>query len=181
MNARWARLFATALIGLGIAATLDGYALIQAHQENQAISEGAAVPSSESRLNLLFASAYRLAAAGQTQEALLRYQRVIQYGPPDLQIAARYNSAGIHLRQAEQMLHSSDPAVVAQSLPFLELAKLAYREVLRDEPEHWDARYNLERVLRLAPEREQDDTEDAGRIQRERAAPTVQGATQGLP
>jgi mxaK protein len=181
LNFRRGPLFAAALAGLTIAASIDGYALIEAQEENRAISDEASVPSSESRLNLLFASAYRLAAAGQTQEALLRYQRVIQYGPPDLQIAARYNSAGIHLRQAEQMLHSSDPAVVAQSVPFLELAKLAYREVLRDEPQHWDARYNLERALRLAPEHEQGNTEDASRIQRERAAPTVQGATQGLP
>ena len=34
----------------------------------------------------------------------------------------------------------------------LELAKQRYRDLLRLRPGDWDARYNLERALRLAPE-----------------------------
>jgi mxaK protein len=40
----------------------------------------------------------------------------------------------------------------SDSLATLELAKQRYRDLLRVNPLDWDARYNLERALRLAPE-----------------------------
>lgn len=41
-----------------------------------------------------------------------------------------------------------------RALTLLELSKQRYREVLQQTPDDWDARYNLERALRLAPENE---------------------------
>ena len=46
-----------------------------------------------------------------------------------------------------------------QSLPLIELAKQSYRDLLRENPGDWDARYNLERALRLAPEVAEEDSE----------------------
>ena len=80
------------------------------------------------------------------------------------------------------MRESDNPAAAAQSLPLLELAKVGYREVLRDNPAHWDARYNLERTLRLAPEGDQPDDDAAPPpLNNERAATTMKGFTMGLP
>jgi mxaK protein len=61
--------------------------------------------------------------------------------------AARFNLANSYLK--EGLKSPDDPA---QSGPMLELAKQRYRDLLREVPDHWGARYNLERALRLAPE-----------------------------
>ena len=61
---------------------------------------------------------------------------------------AQYNLANAYLRQAL----ASGTQATSQSLPMVELAKQRYRDLLRDTPEHWQARYNLERALRMAPE-----------------------------
>ena len=61
---------------------------------------------------------------------------------------AQYNLANAYLRQAL----ASGTQTTSQSLPMVELAKQRYRELLHDTPEHWQARYNLERALRMAPE-----------------------------
>jgi len=64
----------------------------------------------------------------------------------------------LHLRQALQVGLDDE----AQSLPLVELAKQSYRDLLRRDPNDWDARYNLERTLRLAPEDDDDTDEDTG-------------------
>ena len=60
---------------------------------------------------------------------------------------ARYALANAYLR--EGMRPEVDPA---RARAWLELAKGRYRDALRLEPDDPDARYNLERALRLAPE-----------------------------
>ncbi len=55
----------------------------------------------------------------------------------------------MYLRQGELAIAGGD---AARGLPMVELAKQRYRDLLRDTPGDWDARYNLERALRLAPE-----------------------------
>ena len=70
---------------------------------------------------------------------------------------------------------------MTQSLPLLELAKQGYRDVLRDDPQQWDARYNLERALRLAPEAEEgDDGAAPPPLASERAVTTMKGFSLGL-
>jgi len=62
--------------------------------------------------------------------------------------AARFHLGNAYLREA--LRGDIDPR---RRRPLAELAKERYRELLRIAPDHWDARYNLERALRLAPER----------------------------
>jgi len=61
--------------------------------------------------------------------------------------SAQFNLANAYLRQG---VRSNAPA--SRTGPMLELAKQRYRDLLRAMPNDWDARYNLERALRLAPE-----------------------------
>jgi mxaK protein len=89
--------------------------------------------------------------------ALAAYKAIIQSNRPDLRRIALYDLGNLHLRQALQAGLAED----AQALPLLELAKQSYRDLLRADPNDWDARYNLERTLRLAPE-DDDDDEDSG-------------------
>jgi mxaK protein len=68
-----------------------------------------------------------------------------------------------------------------RSLPLIELAKQRYRDVLRAEPNHWDARYNLSRALQLAPELEQQIEEKEEPPEREQSPSTLQGVRIDLP
>jgi mxaK protein len=86
--------------------------------------------------------------------ALAAYKAIIQSNRDDLRLIALYDLGNLHLSQAIK----SGFADEAQSLPLTELAKQSYRDLLRRNPTDWDARYNLERSLRLSPE--DDDAAD---------------------
>ena len=72
---------------------------------------------------------------------------------------------------------------MSDALPLIELAKQRYRDALRDRPDDWDARYNLERALWLAPEIEtaQAAEEEEEQAPRERVVTTLQGVRLDLP
>jgi mxaK protein len=90
--------------------------------------------------------------------ALAAYKAIIQSDRADLRLIALYDLGNLHLHHAIQ----AGLADEAQSLPLTELAKQSYRDLLRRSPGDWDARYNLERSLRLAPEDEDANDEDTG-------------------
>jgi mxaK protein len=90
--------------------------------------------------------------------ALAAYKAIIQSNRADLRLIALYDLGNLHLHHAIQ----AGLADEAQSLPLTELAKQSYRDLLRRSPGDWDARYNLERSLRLAPEDEDASDEDTG-------------------
>jgi mxaK protein len=146
-------------------------------QRNQLIASG--VPSSvpTTHPHLLFAQASALAASSADEAALQRLG-VLQ-SDPDLSPAARYNSANILLRQATTLRDGAQPG---QALALVELAKESYRQVLRQDPQHWHARYNLERAQRLVPDPDDMDTDaPAAPEAAERAATTMRGYSPGLP
>jgi len=110
--------------------------------------------------------------------ALGGYKMVIQTGREDLRRIALYDIGNLHLRQALQI--GMDDAT--QSVPLLELAKQSYRDLLRRDPNDWDARYNLERTLRLAPEVEDSGEEDSSPPdQREHERTTIADPRMDLP
>ena len=126
---------------------------------------------------LLFAQAHELAGAEKVEPALARYRAL--YGHPTYGALARYNSANLLLRQALVLRGSDTPG---QALPLIELAKQGYREVLRSDPEQWDARYNYERAQRAQPDPDEMDApigEPAARP--ERSPTTTRGVGGGLP
>lgn len=134
-------------------------------------------PPPEAAPELQFAHAHALAARGEFDQALKRYQALETETP--LGQAARYNSGNLLVRQA---LRLRDGSQAGQAIALIELAKENYREVLRRDPAHWDARYNLERAQRLLPDPEEIDPTSGEEAKRaERAATTMRGYTPGLP
>lgn len=125
-----------------------------------------------------FAQAAALAKAGRTDAALKAYKALIEGDRADLRAAALYNAGNLHLREA---LKNGESEAI-RSLPLIELAKQHYRDLLRAEPSRWDARYNLERALWLAPEAEDAaSADDARTTPRERAITTMRSDGGDLP
>ena len=94
-----------------------------------------------------FAQAFEWARRGRLEEAIRAYAQLDNAADPALVAAARYNRANLYVRRAEQLRDQPDLAV-----PLMELAKRNYRELLYADSADWDAKYNLERALRLAPD-----------------------------
>lgn len=117
-----------------------------------------------------------LAKAGDDKAAQNAYQNAIAQGASDVAQLARYNLGNLHLRQAIKT-GVDDP----QALPLIELAKIQYREVLALEPDNWNARFNLERALWLAPELEATKRGHEAPHTSERAATTMKVEHGDLP
>ena len=64
---------------------------------------------------------------------------------------ALYNAGNLHFAKRSRRGRTRHCA----ALPLLELAKQSYRGRSASRPASWDARYNLERALWLAPELEE--------------------------
>jgi len=171
-----------ALLALVLLAALglDGYRLYRDEERNRAIRSGMALEVSGSVAGeVTFAQARILEDRNERAGALTLYQKVQQDGPQHLRIAARCNSANIYLRQALELADAEQRQLM---LPLVELAKENYRRVLRADPAHWDAKYNLERALRLAPEGDDEPPEEAASVRNaERAVTTMRGISLGLP
>ncbi len=171
--------FAMALLALlAGASAVDSALLWRAAQTNAVIASGQTIPDAPGQApELRFALAHAQAASGARDGALIRYRaRQID---PRLCAAARFNSANLLVRQAVEVRASTQPG---QAIALLELAKEYYRDVLRDDPSHWDARYNLERAQRLLPDPDDEETTSVDPPRnRERAATTMRGYSPGLP
>jgi len=171
----WLGAAAALLIGLG---ALDLSQLAELRDWNRAIADGT-VRELKGQLppQLLFAQAYHRLTDGDYQAVLALYKRAEL--DPTLQSAARYNSGNVYFRTGREMRDADNEQ---QALPLLELAKASYRQALKQDPDNWDARYNLERALRARPEPEDGDDSGLGTPQEaERAATTMRGFSLGLP
>jgi mxaK protein len=146
-------LFGVAALGFGLLAGHHGLRLRHAAQVNESIARANAAELEDSVSEAQFARALALSKAGEYDAAVKAYKALIQGGRADLRIAAMYNLGNIHMREA-----SKDGS--ATGSPLVELAKQSYRDVLRENPADWDARYNLERALWLAPEVDEAQAED---------------------
>ena len=170
-----------ALVLVVLATSIDGALLWRAVQRNEAIAAGRVTaerrgtpPSSP---ELRFALAAAQAASGADEAALNAYTAL--HGDTPLGQAARYNSANALLRQAIKVQAGPQPG---QAIPLIELAKETLREVLRHDPQNWNARYNLERAQRLLPETDEADLQPEGPSRSaERAATTMRAYSPGLP
>ena len=171
------RMLALALLAL---AMYEGYGWWQTQRLNNAIDDGSILQFNEALpAEGLFAQAYLRAQKGDREHAIALYKQVEVMPDAALAQTAKLNRANLYLIRAME-LHGEDNQNLA--LPLAELAKVTYRTLLRAEPGNWDAKYNLERALRLVPD--PDDSDDADLPppqQSERAPTTMRGFTLGLP
>lgn len=167
--------FALASAGCVAVALRAWLALERAERVNLAIVAAAPAaddPAPEVRL----AHALRLAGADDYDGALQAYKALVRAEAGPLRRAALYDLGNLHMREARRHADKPDAA-----LPFIELAKQNYRDLLREDPGDWDARYNLERALWLAPEIEQPEVEGLDPLDSERAITTMRGGKGVLP
>jgi mxaK protein len=175
--------FALASLALAVPAVLQALRLQQAVRINQAIAQAAdpagihagfAGDFAEAR----FAHALALSRTGGYEAALAAHKALVQGERGPLRTAALYNLGNLHLRQALR----NGPARAVEALPLVELAKQALRDALRADPGDWDARYNLERALWLAPEIDAQAGEDnEPPVGRELTITTAPAARSDLP
>lgn len=168
---------------LAVAAAIDAALLWRQLRWNEVIVSGALPAEGQGGQHVpaqvKFAQAHALAESGGVRdEDALRFYRSLE-GDSPLGQAARYNSANLLMRQALVVQAGTEPG---KAIALIELAKEGYRNVLRNDPQHWDARYNLERAQRLLADPEELDAAPPD-IQRnaERAATTMRGYSPGLP
>jgi mxaK protein len=122
-----------------------GVAQALAQSDAKTGDAGSGVDAPELRL----AHAVALARSGAYADAQKLYDGLVQeQGTSEIGRAALFDLGNMYARQAA----SSENAGLVKSLPLLEQAKQRYRTLLRGAPGDWDARYNLERVIWLAPE-----------------------------
>lgn len=111
-----------------------------------ALSQWMVVQQSKNAM-LAIKEANALSAGAEFERAEAAFDALIRlHGLDAIGLTARFNLANAYLRQG--MRGDLD---ARQKTPMLELAKQRYRDLLRITPNDWDARYNLERTLQLAP------------------------------
>jgi mxaK protein len=168
-------MFGAAAAVCAVLAGYEGLRLREAMRVNEAIAGATNVDSSLPEAQ--FAHAVALAKRGDYEGALKEY-KVLGRGPrADLATDALYNAGNLQLREA---LKEGREARV-RALPLIELAKQSYRGVLRRDPQSWDARYNLERALWLAPELDEVLSESITRDAENRVMSTLQSTRADLP
>jgi mxaK protein len=170
--------FALSVAALGLATAYSAFELHRAQRVNEAIAHAQSDRLDRSIPQARFAHAALLASTGKYDAAVAAYKELIQSESGGLERAAQFNLGNVHLREA--LKHGAGNAT--QWLPMIELAKQSYRNLLREYPADWDARYNLEHALRLAPEIEETSSSEQGPPpDSERATSTISSSMMDLP
>ncbi len=146
-------LFGLTALGFGLLGAYYAVELRRAQQINSAIVNAAAGSLSGGVPEAVLARAQTLYRNGEYDAAIKTYKSLIQGGRADLRRTALYDLGNLYMQQA---LKGGTQSAL-ESLPLIELAKQSYRDLLREDANDWDARYNLERALWLAPEIAEDD------------------------
>ena len=137
----------------------NAYRLYDAIQFNTSVQRGEfARVSGDSSIHRLFVKGYLYQQSGDFEQALKTYAKIERSNHAELTTAVKYNMANLYLQKASAAEQKGDHDLV---IPLIELAKQIYRELLRDNSNDWQAKYNLERALQLLPDiQEQETSED---------------------
>jgi mxaK protein len=140
------------LLALG-ALALAAHAVWQAwcaHDANRQMRDGVADAGAPPMVH--FARGTMLDRQNDHDAALAAYSDAETRGDDALGHAARLNASNLYLRRAIEVATREGSA--ARAITLIELAKTGYRRVLRDRPDEWGARYNLELAQVLVPDYE---------------------------
>lgn len=101
--------------------------------------------------SLIFAKAWWLAGSGQWQDAQTLYRGLSTTADSKLRERALYNLGTLYLEQAAALWNPRGVLEYTSVTTLVELAKDSLQEVLRLNPDHREARYNLEYAYRITP------------------------------
>jgi mxaK protein len=178
MRRRTAHLtFGALAAAFALLATYEGVRLREARQTNEAIAGARSSIATSTVPEAQFARAIALAKKGDYGGALQQYKVLSRGKRADLAADALYNEGNLHLREATRAAAEGP----MRTLPLIELAKQRYRAVLRRDPQSWDARYNLQRALWMAPEVEETMFQSVQRDAENRVMSTLQSTRADLP
>ena len=163
------RILVTLLV-IGIAGTLAiGKHLYTTEQFNKAVTANGKAANDDFKFEAKYASAYQLAKNGRYQDASQLFGQLMEMQGTKSQISAvQYNLGNIFLMRGLLVNHNANEGgngEVKDAAEYLiNQAKMAYQQSLRLDNQHIDARYNLDRVLRLLPENPiaKDDQDELG-------------------
>lgn len=102
-----------------------------------------------------FANAYLLQQRHEFKAAVQAYAEVQAPPNSELQMDVKFNLANLYFSEALRLRETGDQDL---AMPLLELAKENYKEILRSDETNWDAKYNLELALIVAPDLDPVDT-----------------------
>ena len=169
--------FGAVAVAFAVLAGVEAVRLREATGVNAIIAGASKEQTDSDRPEARFARAMAMARGGDYENALKAYRQVARDERSRMSIAALYNAGNLQLREAMKEGKSAS----ARALPLIELAKQNYRAVLRRDPQNWDARYNLERALWLAPEVESTSGDRLRRDAESRVMSTLQSTRADLP
>jgi mxaK protein len=157
-------------------AVYEGLQLRQAERANEAIAHASTDSATSAFPEAQLAQAIALTKKGDYEGALQRYKALSRGTRSDLALDALYNTGNLHIHEAVK-----EHAGPMRTLPLIELAKQSYRAVIRRDPTRWDARYNLERALWIAPELDETPSVTLQRDAESRVMSTLQNTRADLP
>jgi mxaK protein len=141
------------LLALLLAGTgYESGALYQVYRYNRLIADPAHIETNEATApELVFAKAYATARTGDRQEALHLYGTLLHRGGKRFQARVRHNLGTLYLQDAAALWNAKGVLEYVRVNTLVAAAKENLREALRLDPDHWDARYNLEYAYRITP------------------------------
>ncbi len=143
--ARWALVAVAGASAL--AAVHAGWTLSKINKINTFIADPSDVELIPEHEKAQFAKAFDDAEKGNNEAALERLTSRLATTDPELEAAAYFNRANIHMREM-LALRADDTGRVA----LIGLAKQDYRNALLIDSSLWQARFNLEYALLMDPE-----------------------------
>ncbi|MBS3954929.1 MAG: MxaK protein [Methylomicrobium sp.] len=147
---------------------LAGFALNELNQIrmiwrlNDLIENPEKISASDTDLppEVLFAKARYLNDQGDYQEALRLYLQIEHQGNDHFRLKVQYNMGVIYLQQASKLWKSKGVWEYSQINTLLDLTEQYLRQVLSKQPDHWQARFNLEYALRIRPPAKEEEKSD---------------------
>jgi mxaK protein len=129
---------------------------------------------------ILLARGVRWVRAGEEDQAIAIYNLLSADRRVDgqLRVAAYYNLGNVYLRRG---MSQAQAMKVDRARTAIQIAKEIYRDALRIDPQHWDARYNLETAGYVVPDLPLADADPEDGPQSKDAWSDMQGFPSGLP
>ena len=157
----------------------DGIRLVHDKRFNHALAIGhiARISGSDDP-HRQFAIAYDLQQQRDFKAAVNAYAAINAPSGSELQISIKYNLANLYFREATRLRAAGADDL---AMPLVELAKQNHKEILRIDNGHWDAKYNLELALFVAPETDPADTLEERNPERSPRALTTIKSREPLP